>query len=53
MEEQMHSVLQRRDALEAINAQQQQQNQHLQEQVPLLRQQVNEVQAPRTPNPSP
>ena len=53
MEEQMHSVLHRRDALEAVNAQLQQQNQRLQEQVALLKQQVNQVQAPRTPNPSP
>ena len=49
LEERMHSVLDSREKLEAINAQLQQQNQFLQEQVALLRQQVNQVQAPQTP----
>ena len=44
LEKRMHSVLHSREELEAISAQLQQQNQLLQEQVALLRQQVNQVQ---------
>ena len=43
MEEWMNSILNSRDQLEAINAQLQQQNKLLQEQVAALRKQVNQA----------
>ena len=52
MEEQMSIVIHSRDQLEAINAQLQQKNKLLQEQVALFRKQVNQAQAPGTPSPS-
>ena len=53
MEEQMCRVLHSRDQLELMNGQLQQQNKLLLDQVALLRQQVKQVQAPRTTSPSP
>ena len=49
----MSGILHSRDQLEAIKAQLQQQNKLLQEQVALLRKQVNQAQAPGTPRHSP
>ena len=49
----MSIVLYSRDQLEVINARLQQQNKLLQEQVALLRKQVNQAKATGTPSPSP
>ena len=49
----MSSVLNSRYQLEAITVQLQQQNKLVQEQVVLLRKQVNQAQAPGTLSPSP
>ena len=48
----MCSVLHSTVQLDAINAKFMQQNKVLKGQIALLRQQVNQVQAPRTPNPA-